>query len=233
MEFQKSIFEQQFREIHVRGDGNCLFNTVSYLLNGNERQHHEIRHNVCEFYKHFDFRVKNNEDENTPAFKLKMLYSSDDRYDDNRVEHKVNICRPTVWGSLSDIYAICIIYNINIVLCQLYGQSYNLLECNPGVHPTHYIVLKNQNHYQPLVSNDRTRSRTHSRTHSRTRSRTHTSTRTLKNLTQDYDKAVEKFKSEQQIIERLQRLLEHKNKSKIELKNTMQKLAAKIEVLVK
>ena len=225
MEFQRSIFEQQFREINVRGDGNCLFNTVSYLLNGNERQHNEIRHNVCEFYKHFDFRVKNHEDENTPAFKLKMLYSTDDRYDDNHVEHKVNICRPTVWGSLSDIYVICIIYNINIVLCQLYGQSYNLLECNPGVHPTHYILLKNQNHYQPLVSKDRTRSRT--------RSRTRTSTRTLKNLTQDYDKAVEKYKSEQKIIEQLQRLLEQKNKSKNELKSTMQNLASKIDVLVK
>jgi len=232
MEFQRSIFEQQFREINVRGDGNCLFNTVSYLLNGNERQHNEIRHNVCEFYKHFDFRVKNHEDENTPAFKLKMLYSTDDRYDDNNVEHKVNICRPTVWGSLSDIYAICIIYNINIVLCQLYGQSYNLLECNPGVHPTHYIVLKNQNHYQPLVSKDRTPER-RQRTRSRTRSRTRTSTRTLKNLTQDYDKAAEKYKSEQKIIEQLQRLLEQKNKSKNELKSTMQNLASKINVLVK
>jgi hypothetical protein len=169
MELDTTEFKERFRELHVRDDGNCLFTTISHFIFGNLSRHLDIRKKVCDFYKDFDFRSKDFV-KNSIEYKLQEMgagFDRDDNNDDfsenyvfNRVSHLTNVCRPGVWGNMSDLYAICIIYKINIIVCEfvegkkmvLFNDKYKLTACNPGVDPTFYVLLKNKKHFSPLVS---------------------------------------------------------------------------------
>ena len=169
MELDTTEFKERFREISIKDDSNCLFTSTSILLFGKPIRHLEIRKKVCDFYKHFDFENKNRFEENSIEYKLQKTGAGFDRadndndmseiYDFNRTSHATNMCKPGVWGNMSDIYAICIIYKVNIVVCEfvegkkytLFNDKYKMTVCNPGVNPTFYLLLKNKKHFNPLA----------------------------------------------------------------------------------
>jgi hypothetical protein len=170
MEFDTNEFKERFREIYVKDDSNCLFTTISILLFGKPIRHLDIRKKVCDFYKEFDFK-NNNFEENSIEYKLQKMGAGFDRedndddmsevYEHNRVDHATNMCKPGVWGNMSDIYAICILYKVNFVVCEfvegkkftLFNDKYKITVCNPGVNPTFYLLLKNKKHFSPLADN--------------------------------------------------------------------------------
>jgi hypothetical protein len=167
MELDTTEFKERFREMHVKDDGNCLFATISHFIFRNPTRHLEIRKKVCDFYKDFDF--DKDFEKNSVEYKLQKMGAGFDRadndndmseiYDFNRTSHATNMCKPGVWGNMSDLYAICIIYKINIIVCELiegkkmvlFGDKYRLTACNPGVDPTFYVLLKNKKHFSPLI----------------------------------------------------------------------------------
>jgi hypothetical protein len=187
MELDTSEFKERFREINVKDDSNSLFTSTSILLFGKPIRHLEIRKKVCDFYKVFDF--EKDFEENSIEYKLQKMGAGFDRadndkdmseiYEFNRTSHATNMCKAGVWGNMSDIYAICIIYKVNIVVCEfiegkkytLFNDKYKMTVCNPGVNPTFYLLLKSKKHFSPLADNGNTSKPSFRRTKSKVKSK--------------------------------------------------------------
>lgn len=110
-------------------NGNCLFNSMSELLFGGIWQHANMRKRVAAFYRDFDATtVLSSESEDKagsspcgPRALGSMQYRIalsiiGDSYDDDGGLHSVNIKRNKVWGNLTDVMVLCLLYNVNVVL---------------------------------------------------------------------------------------------------------------------
>jgi hypothetical protein len=121
----------------VRGDGNCLFRTLSYCVWDNDTYYKKIRKQICEFHvKHLSKAIQNGNDY--------ICQMSKDQH----------------WGGGEEILAVAHIYEINI---HIYTQTQNGFEFLSGYKSPkansrdEYILFSNNNHYDYLKLIDKSK----------------------------------------------------------------------------
>ena len=114
------------------GQGNCLFFSLSQIFSedNSQKDHAKIRKTVCDFYKTFGLDNQYDADSIEQKIQLSLLV-------DNK--HYKKICKGKEWGTLADIYAISLIYKVNIILFSLFKED-----------PSQYLVI-------PIKSNENNR----------------------------------------------------------------------------
>lgn len=112
-------FHNLFRVVVNNADGNCLFESMEYLLDGSlyELDHghksaEEIREMVGNFYREFDKDIDYPESTIEYAIKMGILY---DNVDDE-MPHDYNIWNDKVWASLTDVLICSVLFELNINL---------------------------------------------------------------------------------------------------------------------
>ena len=127
-----------FKIIKVLGDGNCLFQSISYLRKGEEKYHSEIRHQVIKYME-----------EN------KTNYES--YIDGPWSQHIKKLCKTEggseIWGTEAEICAASNLYDTNIVIYskinnQVIKQTF---ESQNKTHNMEINILLENNHYDPLI----------------------------------------------------------------------------------
>ena len=114
------------------GQGNCLFFSLSQIFSedNSQKDHAKIRKTDCDFYKTFGLDNQYDADSIEQKIQLSLLV-------DNK--HYKKICKGKEWGTLADIYAISLIYKVNIILFSLFKED-----------PSQYLVI-------PIKSNENNR----------------------------------------------------------------------------
>ena len=92
----------------VKGDGNCLFRSFSYLITGSEEHHLDIRHWVCEYINLYWEKIE--------KFSSKQNYVSVSK-----------MAKPGVWGTYIEILAVGSILDTNVYTYTKHGSSQCLL----------------------------------------------------------------------------------------------------------
>lgn len=114
------------------GQGNCLFFSLSQIFSedSSQKDHAKIRKMVCDFYKTFDLYNQYDADSIEQKIQLSLMVDN---------THYKKICKGKEWGTLADIYAISLIYKVNIILFSLFKED-----------PSQYLVI-------PIKSNENNR----------------------------------------------------------------------------
>jgi hypothetical protein len=101
-------------------NGNCLFHSMSEALFGHVGEHVMLRKRVSEFYKGFNAEATLSDANIVSESMLYRIALSvvGDMYDDDGKLHSTNIKRGRVWGNQTDLMILCLLYNVNVVLCQ-------------------------------------------------------------------------------------------------------------------
>ena len=128
-------FNTQYDIVRNNAEGNCLFESISYLINNlpkegeqDEFSHEDVRLLVYDFYKEFDREIKYPKEAIESAVILGILYDNDD-YDETNDEitpHDKNISNDKVWGSMTDLLVCSIIFDVDINLYIKYGNEFKL-----------------------------------------------------------------------------------------------------------
>lgn len=112
-------FNNKFKIISNKADGNCLFESIENALIYSEYEFKhgitdskKIRKMVGEFYRNFD-RDKDYP-ENTIEYRIKMGILFDNI--DDELQHDNNILNDCVWASMTDILICSLIFQMNINL---------------------------------------------------------------------------------------------------------------------
>ena len=112
-------FHNCFTVIPNSADGNCLFESIEYLLSGSlyELDHGkltaaEIREMVGNFYREFDKNI--DYPESTIEYTIKMGIIFDNI--DEEMPHDYNIWNDKVWASMTDVLICAVLFEININL---------------------------------------------------------------------------------------------------------------------
>ena len=90
-----SVTAKPLATVHVRGDGNCLFRALSYILLGHEGGHNDIRHLLCDFIQTNDARF----------FQITKF---------SRYVAKADMAKSGVWGTEVEIFAFATVFNTNV-----------------------------------------------------------------------------------------------------------------------
>jgi hypothetical protein len=122
----KKKIDNLFEIIENDGKGNRLFYSLSQIFteSNSQKKHNELRKKVCDFYKKFNLNTPYNID--SVEEKIQLLLLTDN-------EHKKNICKGgknPEWGTLVDIYAISSIFNVNVILFNLFREN-----------PSQYLII--------------------------------------------------------------------------------------------
>ena len=148
-----SQFKDRFRVIHNNPNGNCLFHCFIQLLSKetNIKTTHvlSMRKALCSFYSQFDKTQQY--DENTTRYKiwLGLLY---DNIDENEECHDVQIQFNCVWASMTDVLALSIMFQVNVILLQLDANNVYSIHpiFNDATYKHIYLLYKNNNHFEAL-----------------------------------------------------------------------------------
>ena len=107
MSLTYSEFSEKFLIMVNQEDGNCLFESMSNLVN----EHHTIiRQKVFNFYKTFDRNKKY--DENTIEYAVLLDLTFDNV--DGEFKYEDIIGFNNVWASMTDILVCSLLYNVDI-----------------------------------------------------------------------------------------------------------------------
>lgn len=129
-------FNKQYDIVRNNADGNCLFESVSYLINNLPEEdlpgdrkitQEDIRMLVCDFYKNFDRDIKYPKESIENAIILGLLYDNDDEDEHGEyIHHDRNVSNDRVWASMTDILVCSIIFDVDINLYIKYGNEFKL-----------------------------------------------------------------------------------------------------------
>ena len=117
----ESEFHDCFRIIPNNKDGNCLFESIAYLIGGSPIAT-EIREMVGNFYREFDRDISYPESTIEYSIKLGILFDNADG--DDVSAHDYNIWNDKVWASMTDVLICSLIFETNINL-YTYSQETN------------------------------------------------------------------------------------------------------------
>ena len=98
----------------VKGDGNCLFRSFSYVITGSEEHHLDIRHWVCEYINLYREKIE--------KFSGKQNYVSVSK-----------MAKPGVWGTDIEIMAV----DTNVYTYTKHGSSQCWLKLSMSSVPLH------------------------------------------------------------------------------------------------
>ena len=152
-----------FEEIRNKADGNCFFESLSYLEVQNAKFHNMYRDRICNFLKGYKMATTIDlEDEvgqllhegnykNLQANKegLKKLLAYHLKQNDDNIDEG---CKDKVWAGDIHVIAACLLFNVNITLYILMNNSYTLdmFEVDPS-RPTYNLKYYNLTHYEALI----------------------------------------------------------------------------------
>lgn len=147
-------FHNAFQVIENNADGNCLFESLEYLLQNVmsvSNTASEIREMVGNFYRNFDKDI--NYPESTIEYIIKIGNIFDNMDDD--MQHDYNIWNDKSWASMTDVLICSLMFEININLYKYNKESntYHLEEIKSQYNFTETInILYNgTNHFEALV----------------------------------------------------------------------------------
>jgi hypothetical protein len=158
-------FNTKYDIVRNNADGNCLFESISYLINNlpkdssqdeeqDEFTHEDVRLLVYDYYKEMDRDIKypNNAIEN--AVILGVIYDNDD-YNEiyEIIPHDKNVSNDKVWASMTDLLVCSIIFDVDINLYIKYGNEFKLEKIKYQYKNKHTInILYNGiNHFEALL----------------------------------------------------------------------------------
>jgi hypothetical protein len=112
-------FNNHFKVIPNKADGNCLFESIEHQLIYSEYEFKhgitnatKIRKMVGDFYKNFDREFDYPEDTIEYRIKMGLLF---DNVDDE-MPHELNIYNDNVWASMTDVLICSLLFQMNIDL---------------------------------------------------------------------------------------------------------------------
>jgi hypothetical protein len=129
-------------------DGNCLFESMSNLVNEN---HTIIRQKIFNFYKTFDRTKKYDVDTIEYAIVLGLTF---DNIDDE-FTHEEFIGFDNVWASMTDVLVCSLLYNVDINIYK-YDEVINKyiidkVKYQYKNYRTLHILYSNNNHFEALI----------------------------------------------------------------------------------
>ncbi len=150
MTLSYSEFGKNFLILVNQEDGNCLFESMSNLVN----DHHTIvRQKVYNFYKTFDRNKKYNENTIEYAIVLGLTFDNVD----GEFKHEEFIGYDNVWASMTDVLVCSLIYGVDIFLYKYDEISkvyvIDKLKYQYKNNRTIHILYSNNNHFEALIPN--------------------------------------------------------------------------------
>jgi hypothetical protein len=142
------LFNKIADVIAVKGDGNCLFHTIEFLVN---KYHREMRRKVAEFYRSFDINI--DYDENSLEFSIKNLLISDDNIDDDGSIHSKRIGENFRYASMCDVAVIALLMKINIIMFHRANEGYTYSKYISGETNGTYFIKFSAKHFEPVIVN--------------------------------------------------------------------------------
>lgn len=143
-------FSDKFLILVNQDDGNCLFESISNLV---DEPHTVIRQKVFNFYKSFDRNKKYDENTIEYAIVLGLLYDNTD----GDFTHEEIIGCDYVWASMTDVLVCSLLYkvDINIYKYDAISKKYTIdkVKCNYNNTRTLHILYSNNNHFEALIPN--------------------------------------------------------------------------------
>lgn len=152
-------FNNCFKRIENNANGNCLFETMEYLLSGTLYEYNhgytrasEIREMVGQFYKDFDKDIDYPINTIEYNIKIGILF---DNMDDAEEAHDINICNDKVWASMTDVLICSLLFNVNINLYKYFEKKYHLEKITSQYNfmETINILYNGVNHFEALECN--------------------------------------------------------------------------------
>lgn len=154
----KSEFKRHFNIIKNDANGNCLFESISYLINNLPKKkkilcQKDIRLLVHDFYKKFDRDIKYPDGTIEQSILLGLIFENQDE-DENGVyiSHDRNIINDMVWGSLIDILVCSVVLDVDINLYVYHGNDVRLEQIKFQYKNKHTLNLlyNGVNHFESL-----------------------------------------------------------------------------------
>jgi hypothetical protein len=153
----------EYEVIANDAEGNCLFESVAYLINQLPRDddeellsHQDVRRMVHDFYKEFDRDIKYPSSTIETAILLGLSFDNDeyDEYDEY-IKHENNIEYDKVWGSVTDVLVCSLIFDVDINLFKKYGDDCYMDKISFQYKNTYTIsILYNGiNHFEAIEKN--------------------------------------------------------------------------------
>jgi hypothetical protein len=150
--------KEKFEFGTVTPDGNCLFTSLSKLLN-NGKDAATTRREIFLYYKDFEkikFIFEYNKFKDSLEGKMVRLLSFPDF--DNKVVHQIAMEEDKIFGNDSDIVAASLLYKVNINV-YVYNETKEIFELSTTGSSKFKKIINlelNGNHYQYLTPKDST-----------------------------------------------------------------------------
>lgn len=155
-------FNQRYEIVRNNATGNCLFESISYLINQlpkeedevqNEFTHEDIRLLVCDFYKNFDRDIKYPNGCIEESIILGLTYDNDDTDEyGEHILHEINIMNDRVWAGMTDILICSIVFDVDINLYMKNENGFKLEKIKYQYKNKHtlHILYNGINHFEAL-----------------------------------------------------------------------------------
>jgi hypothetical protein len=155
----------EYEVIANDAEGNCLFESVAYLINKLPRDdddedisHHDVRRMVYDFYKEFDRDIKYPTIAIESAILLGLSFDNEDddeNEDGELMKHEDNVEYDKVWGSVTDLLVCSVIFDVDIDLFKKYDDKCYMDKISFQYENKHTIgILYNGiNHFEAIEKN--------------------------------------------------------------------------------
>ena len=129
------------RKVNMRGDGNCLFRSFSYLVFGVQTYHDLIRQSIVEFMKENENLMRGVMQDSVPSYLDKSMMANSD-----------------TWGTEVEIFAFATLTGTIVYVYSLVGSHYRWLEYKPLTNTNRNdraVFIQNvDNHFVPVLDVD-------------------------------------------------------------------------------
>lgn len=162
-------FNRKFEIIRNDAKGDCLFESVAYLINNLPKDededeeprvlsHKDIRNFVYKFYEGFDRDIKYPTETIENYIIMGLLYDNDDEDEYGEyISHDKNVSRGKVWGSMTDLLVCSVIFDIDINLYKItesgYGIKLDKMKYQYKNKHTINILYNGVNHFEAIETN--------------------------------------------------------------------------------
>ena len=155
-------FDTHYEVVRNRANGNCLFDSISYLMNcipsedgysQVELHQEDVRSQVYEFYKDFDRDIKYPDDTIEQAIVLGLMFENQDENEHgDYISHDRNVINDRVWGSLVDILVCSMLFDVDVNLFINHGNAFRLDKIKFQYKNKHTldILYNGVNHFEAL-----------------------------------------------------------------------------------
>lgn len=161
-------FNRKFEIIRNDAKGDCLFESIAYLINNLPKEdededvrvlsHKDIRSFVYNFYKKFDRDIKYPTESIENYIIMGLLYDNDDEDEYGEyISHDINVSKAKVWGSMTDLLVCSVIFDIDINLYKInengYGIKLDKMKYQYKNKNTINILYNGVNHFEAVEPN--------------------------------------------------------------------------------